>query len=106
MDITEPNYPVIELEAENVRLKDELIDTLKKRVDDLTREVQYLRDLINWKKDETDQGSHMIAPPVINVKPRYRTVSEVAKALEARSLNAANARLSAEDIEKNAKKDV
>ena len=95
---SEPNYPVIELQAENLRLKDELIETLKKRIDDLEREVKYLQGIISYHNDEKDVGSHAIAPPVLNLKPRLRTMSEVARKLEVRSLHASMGKLSAEDI--------
>lgn len=99
----EPNYPVIELQADNLKLRDELIETLKKRVDDLEREIGYLRGALAHKfdEDERDVGSHMIVPPTLNLKPRLRTMSEVARALENRSLNAATGKLSAEDVNEN-----
>ncbi len=99
----EPNYPVIEVEAENTRLKDEMITLLKKRVDDLEREVNYLRGIITYHTEEKDPGSHAIAPPIINLKPRLRTMSEVARKLEARSLNAAVGKVSAEEINEEPK---
>lgn len=101
----EPIYPVIELQAENTKLKDDLIELLKKQVADLEKEVGYLRSAIAHKfdEDERDQGSHMIAPPIIINKPRVRTMSEVGRMLEARSINAANGKLSAEDINEQAK---
>lgn len=95
----EPIYPVIELQAENLKLKDELIETLKSRVIDLERENSYLRELVRYNKDEQDVGSHMIGPPTPpNNKPRIRTMSEVARILEAKSINAVTGKLSAEDI--------
>ncbi len=95
----EPNYPVIEVGAENTRLKDEMIELLKKRVNDLEREVGYLQGIINYNKEERDVGSHAIAPPfVIIPKPRLRTMSEVVKKLEQRSLNAAIGKVSAEEV--------
>lgn len=102
----EPNYPVIELQAENLRLKDELIDALKKRLDDLEREVQYLHNIINWRNGERDVGSNMIGPvgpPLPSLKPKIRTVSEIAKILETRSLNAISMAKSAEDINEKPK---
>jgi hypothetical protein len=93
----EPNYPVIELQTENLRLKDELIGVLKRRVDDLERELEYLRNILRGEPEEADVGSNMIAPS-FPLKSRFRTMSEVAKALEARSLNASKGKLSAEDI--------
>lgn len=99
MSVEGPDYTVLELQAENEKLKMELIDALKVRIQDLEREVEYLKGLITWKQDEKDVGSHAIAPPFrFELKPRLRTMTEVAHLLEKRSINAAEAKLSAEDL--------
>lgn len=97
----DPNYIVMELQNANEGLKDALIKRQNDLIDKLQEEIVYLKSLINWRKDETDVGSHAIAPPVQGLKPRVRTVSEVQVLLERRSANAANAFKSIEEV-KNA----
>ncbi len=94
----EPNYKIMELQNENEHLKDDLIKQQKDYIHKLESEISYLRELVIGKDNERDAGSHMIAPP--NFKPRQhiRTTSEVATLLEQRSLNAALATKSVEDI--------
>lgn len=90
--MSDPNYPIMELEAKLEESKDEVIKLQKVVIEKLQEEVNYLKGLLNWHKDEKDPGSHMIAPPVITgLKPRVRTTSEVSVLLERRSANAANA---------------
>lgn len=96
----EPNYPAMELGAKLEESKDEVIKLQKIVIDKLQEEITYLKSLINWRKDETDVGSHMIAPSVIQgLKPRIRTVSEVQVLLERRSSDAANAAKTIEEVE-------
>lgn len=96
----DPNYPVIELEAENSKLKDDLIETQKKHIVELENKVNYLESLIlrKYNEEERDAGSHMIAPPVLANRPHIRTVSELASRLEMRSRNASEGKKSAEEI--------
>ncbi len=98
---SEPNYPVLELQAENEKLRSDLIDAYKKRIFDLEAKVEYLEGLFLRKDDEKDVGSNMINPPLKNMellKPRFRTMSEVARKLEERTRNIAEAKISAEDL--------
>ncbi len=95
----EPNYKVMELENDLVASKDELIKVQKALIENLQKEIIYLKGLIKPNDDERDVGSNMIAPPNFEPpKPRIRTVSEVSTMLERRSYNAANATKSAEEI--------
>lgn len=97
--MSEPNYKVIELQAENEHLKDKLIASLEVEIKRLNDEVNYLRALISPKKDvERHVGDNMIAPP--NFKPRsvIRTLSEAGALLERRSLSLSQFPLSAEDL--------
>lgn len=84
--MSEPNYKVIELEAENERLKDELIILLKEKIEELQKQVIYLESLI--RPVERDAGSNMIAPPNFKQKPMVKTTSELATILERRSIKA------------------
>lgn len=84
-----PNYKVIELQAENEKLKDELIESLREQVLDLRMQLERYTARVYTKgqivDEEKDVGSHMI---VSSARPRVRTMSEVATLLEKRSLNA------------------
>lgn len=81
-----PNYPVIELEAKTELLKDKLILMLEEKVKRLEEELNVYKA----------QGLVIKAPvefelPVeglITTRPRLRTMSEVGRELEKRSLNA------------------
>lgn len=95
----EPNYKVIELQAENENLKDKLIASLEEHVKRLTEEVTYLKQLIAPRMfEERDVGSGAIAPP--NFKPRsvIRTLSEAGALLERKSLSLSQFPVSAEDL--------
>lgn len=96
--MSEPNYPVIELQAENENLKDKLILSLEANIKHLEEEVTYLKGLISPVYQEKDVGSGAIAPP--NFKPRMviRTLSEAGALLERRSLNSSQFPVSAEDL--------
>lgn len=96
MSESDPNYRVIELEAENEHLKDDLIASLKERIKYLEIEVSTYARILQGKEVEINSGSNMIAP--IKQKPIIRTMSEVSHLLEARSLNAKNLPVSAEDL--------
>jgi uncharacterized protein YehS (DUF1456 family) len=78
-----PNYRVIELEAENNKLKDELIIVLRLKVDELERKLEVYNTPIH--EPEINPSSNMVAP---SHRPRIRTVSELSTVLENRSLNA------------------
>lgn len=98
--MSEPNYPIIELQAENENLKDKLIASLEDNVKNLQGEVAYLKSLLapDRFKDERHVGDNLVAPP--NFKPRtvIRTLSEAGALLERRSLNASQFPVSAEDL--------
>lgn len=80
----EPNYKVIELEAENDKLKDEIIKMLKEKINGLEKELaEYVEIGVRTHIEERDPGSHMIDNSPRHV---YRTMSEVATALEHQSL--------------------
>lgn len=93
----EPNYKVIELEAKNESLKDELIQALKSQVEDLKKEVQYWKEY-KFEEPEKDAGSHMIAPKNFRPKPIIKTVSELSTLLERKSLKLVDLPVSAEEI--------
>ncbi len=95
----DPNYPVIELEAKLEESKDTVIKLQRVIIQNLEKEVAYLRGLIKVESgtNETDVGSNMIAPSD-PPKPRVRTTSEVSVMLERRSYNSANAVKSAEEV--------
>jgi predicted RNase H-like nuclease (RuvC/YqgF family) len=96
---SDPNYKVIELQAENENLKDEIIKHLKMRVENLESELAYLKRIISANQpQERDVGSNAIAPPSFKVLPHIRTTSEINAMLERRSLSLKNLVVSAEDI--------
>lgn len=95
---TDPNYKVIELQAENENLKDKLIESLYTRISRLEEEVSYLKGLVSPKDIERDVGSNMIVPANFKIKPHIRTVSEISTILERKSLNSVELKKSAEDI--------
>lgn len=98
----EPNYKVIELQAENENLKDKLIASLEENIKKLNEEIVYLKALISQALGspnvEKHVGDNMIAPP--NFKPRtvIRTLSEAGAILERKSLSLSQFPVSAEDL--------
>ncbi len=79
----EPNYKVIELQAENDHLKDDIIRLLKEKIVELERELSKYKveNIIYEKEPEIDVSSHMIDP-----RPVLRTMSEISKILEQKSI--------------------
>lgn len=68
-------YRVVQLEAENEKLKDELIDNLRSRVRDLEERARSLNPVTDSYFPTSDQE-------VVKVRPVLRTMSEVADKLE------------------------
>lgn len=84
--MADPEYKVIELEAEKDNLKDEIILLQKKHIDDLeARLSKYESGVVHFeiRGEEKDVSSNMI-----DQRPVIRTTSEIARLLEQESLNA------------------
>ena len=80
--VKEPNYKVLELQAENDNLKDEIIKMLKFEVYRLEKELTVFK---NQEVPERDVSSNMIAP-VEPPRKILRTMSEISTELEKRSI--------------------
>ena len=92
----EPNYRVIELEAENNHLKDELIEELKDKIRVMKAQMEmFTNDLLLGKSVEEDYGP--ISNLQVKARPRLLTMSEVARTLE---LNSLKRKGKADEIEK------
>lgn len=103
-----PDYKVIELQAENEHLKDKLIEQLEHRVyfleQELTNTNKLLMDAVGKLHPvmtEQDSGSNMIAPPNFVNRPRIRTTSELSALLETQSKKKVELPISAEDLNEN-----
>lgn len=85
MQKDQANYEVIELEAENTKLKDDLIEQLKSRIHDLEILLAHHQELkANLNPQEIpDKGFFL--PFKWKGKPRIRTMTEAAQVLEDRS---------------------
>lgn len=81
----EPNYKVLELQAENEYLKDKIIEKLEAEVSELKTKLKAIEAPLIMR-EEKDVGSHMISSG-IQTRPRIRTVSDLSNLLEQRSLN-------------------
>lgn len=77
-----PNYRIIELEAENENLKDQLIAQQKETIEALREEIRVLNiNIENFRKPIESSPSEISAP-----KPRISTMTQLARALEQASL--------------------
>lgn len=96
------SYKIMELEAKESKLKDELIEELRARIHDLEVLVDYL-------KIGTPTTGEIVYPQTsyhqeVKTKPRVRTMSEVSLILEERSrrkIGEGKGAKSAEDISSN-----
>lgn len=95
----EAKYKVIALEAENNKLKDELIESLNERVIDLQITVKELRKLAEKEEEIVSDGRYagVMDESIGKVRPKIRTVTEVATLLERKSLDRKKAS-SAEEV--------
>lgn len=105
-DVTD--YKAIEAEAENVRLKDDLIESLKSEIRNLNLLVITLKEMLAGRRFEvnaigdraqvTYDPEEKKALKKFNSRPVIRTMSEASIELERRSLNAIGTPKNAEDI--------
>jgi len=80
------DYRILQVEAENLKLKEDLIETLKAQVLDLQIQVKTLRDLLVSKPTPLESASVDAALLSSKIRPRIRTISEAAYKLESLSL--------------------
>jgi hypothetical protein len=79
--MADPNYKVIELEAENDNLKDQIIKLLHEKIDELEQKLAKYEIAIIESEPEKDTSSHMV-----DSRPVIRTISELSQMLEVDSL--------------------
>lgn len=79
---SDPNYPVIELEAKLELTKDKLIKLLEDKIVDLQLQLAAMAQKVPITEFE------LPVEGLITTRPRLRTMSEVGRELEKRSLNA------------------
>lgn len=84
------DYKAMEVEADNLRLQDALMNQMKSRIEDLERENKLLNKFLKI------QDEHLAEPQVpdglpkeLPRRPHYRTMTEIQIALEDRSRRAA-----------------
>lgn len=92
-ETSDPNYAIIELQAQNELLKDKVIALLEE-------EITRLKLVLNEKNKELGIDSQFELPVegLVVARPRLRTMTEVGRELEKRSLNA----ISLKEVPKNA----
>ena len=86
------DYKYIELEAENLKLQQSLIEELKAEVKNLRDNNTLLQELIRSRMAPI--GQPQVSEPLKDLpksKPRLRTISELRNAMEAKSLAIHNA---------------
>jgi hypothetical protein len=82
----DPNYKVLELQAENENLKDKIIKLQREKIEELEKQLVEFRNRGIIYTQEKDVGSNMIASTEVPSRKILRTISEISQELEKRSI--------------------